>query len=158
MIVTENQFLNKTNNYCYKFRFLLIAIVFVASFIISYTVQPLNEVKAFSSGDFTINSDGEITKIGDFDKSKATSGDNFKPVIDKYKEFIVGIGSFATVTMVLFFILNITKIAAAAGNPQARSQAIAGVVWTGVAVALLGSVTIWFGFFYGSLRGTTKIT
>lgn len=144
--------MNKTNNS--KNIILVTLFAFIISLLI-FSLFSCNKVKAFSSTDFDVNSDGEITKIGNLSKD-STTNDGFKTVIDKYKQAIVGIGSFATVTMMLFCILNITKVAAAATNPTARSQAITGVVWTGVAVALLGSVTIWFGFFYNALRGESK--
>lgn len=109
-----------------------------------------NEVNAFTKDSLTFESDGTLTNK-DFTEGDGTAA--WEKVIDKYKGFIVGISSVATVTFIIFFILNITRVAANAANPTARSQAIMGVVWTGIAAALLGSVTVWFGFFYTSLRG-----
>lgn len=128
---------------------MLILLTFISIMPLVSVFQGESHVEAFSKDSLTFT-DGVATVDG-FD---ATNGeDAWKAVIDKYKEFIVGIGSVATVTFIIFFILNITKVAATATNPMARGQAIMGVVWTGIAAALLGSVTIWFGFFYNSLRG-----
>ena len=53
--------------------------------------------------------------------------------------------------MVVFFIINFMKLGSSAGNPQARSQALTGVLWTGLAAAGLGAVSIIAGFFYNAL-------
>jgi hypothetical protein len=53
--------------------------------------------------------------------------------------------------MIVLFIVQFMKLGASAGNPQARSQALTGVLWTGIAAALLGSVTIIVGFFYNAI-------
>lgn len=126
---------------------------FMISFVSNINLSQIKEVSAFTKGDFKIVN-GEITQIGDFTKnSKPDTA--FTQMIEKYQTIIVWIGSGATLTLMMFFILNITKVAANATNPMARSQAIMAVVWTGIAVALLGSVTIWFGFFYTALQGGT---
>lgn len=127
---------------------LLIIMTFISLMPIMSVFQDDYKVSAFSATDLTFV-DGKAVVTG-FEGEGAAA---WESVIGKYKEFIVGIGSVATVTFIIFFILNITKVAASATNPTARSQAIMGVIWTGIAAALLGSVTIWFGFFYNSLRG-----
>ena len=104
---------------------------------------------AFTEDGLTIGTDGKV-EIPEYDG--ADGGAPWEKVITKYKKFIVGIGSVCTVTFIIFFILNITKLGASASNPTARSQALMGLVWTGIAAALLGTVTLWFGFFYKSLQ------
>lgn len=133
-----------------SFIMFFIALFTFASFLPMVSVfQEDYKVDAFTMESLDVT-DGNVVIPGfDADNSDAA----WKVVIDKYKQFIVGIGSIATVTFIVFFILNITKVAASATNPMARGQAIVGVVWTGIAAALLGSVTIWFGFFYNSLKG-----
>jgi hypothetical protein len=69
----------------------------------------------------------------------------------RFKGVIVGLTGVGTLVMIVLFIIQFMKLGASAGNPQARSQALTGVLWTGVAAALLGSVTIIVGFFYNAL-------
>jgi len=71
--------------------------------------------------------------------------------IGKYRNFITGIAGIGAVTMVVLFIIQFLKLGASAGNPQARSQALVGVLWTGIAAAGLGAVTLIVGFFYNAV-------
>jgi hypothetical protein len=71
--------------------------------------------------------------------------------IGKYRNFITGIAGIGAVTMVVLFIVQFMKLGASAGNPQARSQALVGVLWTGIAAAGLGAVTLIVGFFYNAV-------
>lgn len=71
--------------------------------------------------------------------------------IAKYRNFITGVAGIGAVTMIVLFIIQFMKLGASAGNPQARSQALVGVLWTGIAAAGLGAVTIIVGFFYNSV-------
>lgn len=79
------------------------------------------------------------------------TGQAWKDFIGKYRFFITGIAGIATVTMILIFIFQFLKLGASAGNPTARTQALIGILWSGVAAAALGAVTIIVGFFYNSL-------
>lgn len=99
--------------------------------------------------DVSIGQNG-ITTTGDMarDKDMATAWNSF---IDKYRFWISGIAGIAAVSMILFFILNFMKLGASAGNPSARSNAITGLVFTGIAAAGLGGVAIIVGFFYTAL-------
>ena len=69
----------------------------------------------------------------------------------KYRTVVVGVSGVGAITMIVFFILNFMKLGSSAGNPQARSQALTGVLWTGLAAAGLGAVSIIAGFFYNAL-------
>ncbi|WCK56941.1 hypothetical protein PP175_27395 (plasmid) [Aneurinibacillus sp. Ricciae_BoGa-3] len=73
-------------------------------------------------------------------------------LLSKYRNFIVGISGIGAVSMIAFFIVQFMKLGASAGNPQARSQALTGVLWTGLAAAGLGAVSIIVGFFYNSVN------
>ena len=72
-------------------------------------------------------------------------------LFSRIKGIIVGITGVGTLVMIVLFIIQFMKLGASAGNPQARSQALTGVLWTGIAAALLGSVTIIVGFFYNAI-------
>lgn len=72
-------------------------------------------------------------------------------IFAKYKNVIVGVSGIGAITMMALFIIQFMKLGASAGNPQARSQALTGVLWTGIAAALLGAVSIIAGFFYNAI-------
>lgn len=69
----------------------------------------------------------------------------------KYKSVIVGISGVGAITFIALFIIQFMKLGASAGNPQARSQALTGCLWTGIAAAALGAVSIIAGFFYNAV-------
>lgn len=102
----------------------------------------------------TINDIGVRMENGKIQMSGFGSGDQsqtWTTIFAKYKTFIAGISGIAAITMLVFFILNFMKLGASSGNPQQRQQALMGVLWTGLAAAGLGAVSIFFGFFYSIL-------
>jgi hypothetical protein len=76
---------------------------------------------------------------------------SWNQLFSRFKGIIVGLTGVGTLVMIVLFIIQFMKLGSSAGNPQARSQALTGVLWTGVAAALLGSVTIIVGFFYNAI-------
>lgn len=72
-------------------------------------------------------------------------------IFSRFKDVIVGFTGAGTLFMVVLFVMQITKLGASAGNPHARSQALNGVMWTGIATTLFGSVTVIIGFFYNAI-------
>lgn len=101
----------------------------------------------------------EVTNGGDGNSGKTqikvTSAANqnaWQTLLDKYKGFITGVAAVGAVTMVVLFIIQFLKLGASSGNPQARSQALIGVLWTGIAAAGLGAVAIITGIFYNAVK------
>lgn len=80
----------------------------------------------------------------------ATSNENYgqswKNIYDKYKTVINFLYIIMTLTCLAGLIFSIVKLGSSGGNPQMRQQAIMGILFCGIGVALLGSVGIWFGF------------
>jgi hypothetical protein len=72
-------------------------------------------------------------------------------MFSKVKGIIIGLTGVGALTMVVLFIIQFMKLGASAGNPQERKRALTGVLWTGIAAALLGSVTLVVGFFYNAI-------
>lgn len=99
----------------------------------------------------TLDSKGKVTADGALKKDAKGMSGAWNSFIDKYRFWIAGFSGIAAVTMILFFIINFMKLGASAGNPQGRSNAIAGLVWTGLAAAGLGGVSIIVAFFYNAL-------
>jgi len=100
--------------------------------------------------DFNINVSGEGGNAKMTVESEA-NGNAWQTLLNKYKGFITGIAAVGAVTMVVLFIIQFLKLGASAGNPSARSQALVGVLWTGIAAAGLGAVAIITGIFYNAV-------
>lgn len=91
--------------------------------------------------------------LGGLDDDKDSSQDSvWTKLFTEYRGIIVGLSGVAAITMIVFFIINFMKLGAASGNPQARTQAIMGLIWTGLAAAGCGGVSIFVGFFYNMMR------
>ena len=99
----------------------------------------------------TVGADGKVTTGGALKKNANGMAGAWNTFIDKYRFWISGFSGIAAVTMILFFIINFMKLGASSGNPQGRSNAIQGLVWTGLAAAGLGGVSIVVAFFYNAL-------
>lgn len=118
-------------------------------------------LEAFADGDGSNPNDVEVKMTDENGKMGFTvtgggftsggSASAWEDFIGKYRNFITGIAGIGAVTMVVLFIIQFIKLGASAGNPQARSQALVGVLWTGIAAAGLGAVTIIVGFFYNAV-------
>jgi hypothetical protein len=97
--------------------------------------------------DVQMNSDGSLN-IGGISADDTSA---WNQLFSRFKGVIVGLTGVGTMVMIVLFIIQFMKLGSSAGNPQQRSQALTGVLWTGIAAALLGSVTIIVGFFYNAL-------
>lgn len=76
----------------------------------------------------------------------------FSHIIDKYKVIITFFSAIGAITMVGIFIYTFIKLGATAGNPQERQKCLTGLIVTGLATALLGSVALFVGLFYNAFR------
>lgn len=105
-----------------------------------------------TTGDIGVQmgSDGKLEIDGITGGNDGTTS-SWNQLFSRFKGVIVGITGVGTLVMIVLFIVQFMKLGASAGNPQARSQALTGVLWTGIAAALLGSVTIIVGFFYNAI-------
>lgn len=87
-----------------------------------------------------------------------SSNGSFTTVITKYKSIATAIMGILTITMLIFMLIQFTKLGAAGDNEMARKKAIMGILTTGIATALLGGATIVVGFFWGVLKNTNGTT
>lgn len=92
---------------------------------------------------------GKITYGGDL--ANKDRGQSWTDLIARYRFFIAGISGIGAVSMILFFIINFMKLGATSANPQERSRAIMGLVFSGLAAAGLGAVTFIVGIFFNAL-------
>gem|GEM_PF-4546014 len=79
-------------------------------------------------------------------------GSAMNVVLYEYKDFVTGIFGLAALTMLLFFIKNFIKLGSSSSNPQARKEALIGLMLTGLGTAGLGGVAIWVGMFWNLLN------
>lgn len=128
---------------------LVILLSFMALFSTPLVAHAGDEYSNPGGVDVTIDSSGGLTVTGGGFTSGG-SADAWNEFISKYRNFIVGIAGIGAVTMIVIFIFQFLKLGASAGNPQARSQALVGCLWSGIAAAGLGAVTLIVGFFYNA--------
>lgn len=93
----------------------------------------------------TIDSSGKVTFSGTASTTDADS------VLGQGKNIITLILSACCLICLAFLIINITKFAKSGDNDMERRKAIGGMLTTGIGVALLGSITVWYAFFYSAL-------
>lgn len=74
--------------------------------------------------------------------------ESINTLLGEYRLLITFGSGVVAITMIGIFIVNLIKLGNSRGNPQARSKAIAGLIFTGLATALAGSVTMITGLVY----------
>lgn len=117
--------------------------LFITLFMLIMPIITAVPAHAMSVDDLAISyeSGGKIS-MGKEWADNADQTTAWNKIFDKYKGVIVGITGVGTLTMVALFILNFMRLGQAAGNPQKRTEALTGLLWTGIAAAGLGGVTI----------------
>jgi len=134
--------------------FIVKRLVFILLFFILLGICTPLQVCATSNED-------RIEVEVDFSKAEPvpTNGTNqdiinfFNDLIMRYKEIVVGAFGLATLTVILAFLVNLTRL----GNvkekdPRGRQNAIFAISMTAIAAMVLGGLTIFFGFFYNGLQ------
>lgn len=97
----------------------------------------------------------KMGKDGKLNVTGLNSGDGkstWNTIFEKTKVFIIGFSGLTMLIMVGLFIKNFVALGAAANNPTARSQALTGCLWTGIAAAAAGSVTLIVGLFWNAFK------
>jgi hypothetical protein len=126
-----------------------IALLLVVAIVLALSLSVVGSIQAHAvtwNGDLQVSNNGSVTSVAN------NTDETFGKIMDKYKGVITFVGGIATVTMVAIFILNFMKLGSTSTNPTERQKVLTGLVWSGVAAALLGSVTLIVGVFYGMLK------
>lgn len=71
--------------------------------------------------------------------------------LNGFSRIVVIIHGLGIVTSLLIFIVNMVKLAGSGDNPQKRAQAVTGLLWAGLAIALLGGLAILLPILMGTL-------
>lgn len=95
-----------------------------------------------------VGDDGTVGTVGD------GTSQGFTTVMTQYRTIAVAITGILTITMLIFMLIQFTKLGASGDNEMARKKAIMGILTTGIATALLGGATIVIGFFWNVLSST----
>ena len=128
--------------------FSMLCVMGVPAFAASSTPVPSadpDSLFGFVGNDGSINTNGHTIQNGN-------NGDRFATVISQYRTIATAIMGVLTITMIIFMLIQITKLGASGDNEMARKKAIMGILTTGIATALLGGVTIVIGFFWNVLQ------
>lgn len=129
-----------------------IIISLILGIMLMLSVFSIGIINANALGDVDIKVDNGKLDItgGGMDYSDGDSA--WSAFLGKYKAFIVGVSGVGAISMIAFFIFNFMKLGATSSNPQERSKVLQGLIWSALAAAGLGAVTIIVGFFYGALQ------
>lgn len=98
----------------------------------------------------TVDASGKVTA------GASSTAPDMGGLVTQYKTIATVITSILTITMLIFMLIQFTKLGAAGDNEMARKKAIAGILTTGIATALLGGATIVVGFFWNVISNTQK--
>ena len=132
--------LNKTTKILLTF---ILGVVMMFSF---------NSVKSEAIGDVNVSvNNGQLTVSGG-GMDYTDADDAWNGFLSKYKNFISGLSGIGAISMIAFFIYNFMKLGAVSTNPGERAKVLQGLIWSGIAAAGLGAVSIIVGFFYGVLK------
>lgn len=72
-------------------------------------------------------------------------------ILTEYRGIVTFISGIGTLSMIMFFVMNLIALGNSKGNPQERQKAIHGLIVTGIATAGLGSVTLITTLFYNMI-------
>lgn len=103
----------------------------------------------FDKFQFQLAATSEDEKAGYTPTIITTNSDDasaWEKIYTKYKTVINFLYIIMTLTCLAGLIIAVMKLGSSGGNPQMRQQAVMGILFCGIGVALLGSVGLWFGF------------
>lgn len=101
---------------------------------------------AFFPGETRVDEDGNLALSSNQDNSSMEDSWNY--FIMKYSSFITGLSGIGALTMLLFFIINFSKLGVHSSNPNERQRIIGTLIFTGVSTACLGALSLVVGIFY----------
>lgn len=134
----------------------IFTIIFVFFMITTCSIQTFaipNSNKITMSGNqisVTDNYDnGKIDDEYNVDNGKANDAKIIDKKLNKYKEAITFVGGIATITMVAIFMQHCVKLGVLGTEHWVlKRNSIVGLLWSGLAAALLGGMTTFFAISY----------
>ena len=113
--------------------------------IMSFFIQPVWAASNYFNTE--LESGGQIV-ISSGDVALSGTDDAYENIFDNYKKVAQAISGFCMITSVLFLFVHITKWGTSGENLKARQDAQKGVLFSGIAIALFGSVELVVSFFW----------
>lgn len=124
----------------------------ILGLMLMLSVFSVGTVQANAVGDVDINVSGGKLNISNGGMDYQDGDSAWNAFLTKYQSFIVGVSGIGAISMIAFFIYNFMKLGATSTNPSERAKVLQGLVWSALAAAGLGAVTLIVGFFYGALQ------
>ena len=118
----------------------------LAAAVLSYAVSIAVAQPVYA--DFQLGEDYIDKLLPDHSLNNTISASEAADTISRFRDLGVVITGLGALTCVFFLALSITKLGAAGDNDQARRRAIAGLATSSVAVAILGGLSVYLGFFW----------
>lgn len=100
--------------------------------------------------DVSMDENGNIKIEGIGEQGDTTSTIN--TFLKKYKKILGGLSGFAFITFGFMFVRYLIALSTGATSPAARTSAIHGILFTGVATALSGILLTVMALFYGAFK------
>ena len=88
------------------------------------------------------NEDGQVT-VATLESNQKTLAQWWNTVLGPYQVAVLALVGIATMTMILVFVKLCLRLAACESHPLLRERTIRGMLLSGIACALLGSLTIY---------------
>lgn len=86
---------------------------------------------------------GQVPSLG-----TSPSSSDFGNFFSNVKVICTAAGGICAITALIFFILSIAKLGISAGNDIQRAKALKGILYAGIALTLLGGITVVAGIFW----------
>ena len=118
----------------------------LAAAVLSFMVSIVSAQRVHA--DFQLGEDFIDKLLPDDSLNNTISASDATDAISRFRDLGVVITGLGALTCVFFLALSITKLGAAGDNDQARRRAIAGLATSSVAVAILGGLSVYLGFFW----------
>lgn len=134
--------------------------ILIMFLFLPFMIVPVNAIDT-SNISISIGSNKEITVDGvkpytntsEVENSKKQQTTAMGKKFEKMNNLLTFITGIATITMLGIFIKNIIHFATLGTEHWIlKRQAMFGLLWTGIATALLGSATLWMALSYGLFK------
>lgn len=79
---------------------------------------------------------------------KEVDASDFTVFFHSFKGLALAISGICAITAMIFFAISLAKLSASAGNDQARTRAMRGVLFSGAALILFGGASVLVGIFW----------
>ena len=118
-------------------------------------------ISVFAIDDTNVTLSGNSITVGnnfgenkeDMEKGKQNDLKEVDNKLGKYRDAIIFISGLATITMVLIFMRHCIKLGVLGTEHWAlKRNSIMGLLWSGLAVALLGGMTLFFAISYNLFK------